>query len=82
MDELIGQPAAKAGNDNVVAKKTIGIRQGFLRSEGPSDKVQALFDEIPGTAAAIVAASTGGGLRRHKTDGSWPGHRRDPEHRP
>jgi hypothetical protein len=82
MDELIGQLASKAGDDNVVAEKTIGIVQGFLRSEGRSDPVQALIDKIPRAAAAIVAASTGGGRRRHKTDGSWPGHRRNSEHRP
>ena len=44
MDELIGQLAAKAGIDEAVAEKTIGIILGFLRSEGPSDKVQALID--------------------------------------
>ena len=82
MNELIGQLASKAGIDNVVAEKTIGIVQGFLGSEGLSDQVQALIDKIPGAAAAIVAASTGGRLRRHKTDGSWPGHRRISEHRP
>ena len=44
MDELIGQLANKAGIDSVVAEKTIGIVLGFLRNEGPSDKVQALID--------------------------------------
>jgi hypothetical protein len=63
MDELIGQLAAKAGIDRSVAEKTIGIILGFLRSEGPSDKVQALIDQIPGAEAAI-AASNGGGLAR------------------
>ena len=33
---------------NAVAEKTIGIILGFLRNEGPSDKVQALIDKIPG----------------------------------
>ena len=41
MDELIGQLAVKAGIDNAVAEKTVGIILGFLRNEGPSDKVQA-----------------------------------------
>jgi hypothetical protein len=59
MDELIGRLAAKAGISNAVAEKTIGIILGFLRSEGPSDKVQALIDRIPGAEAAI-AASAGG----------------------
>jgi hypothetical protein len=62
MDELIGQLATKAGIDDAVAEKTIGIILGFLRNEGPSDKVQALIDQIPGAEAAITASSNGGGL--------------------
>src|SRR5437879_3062687 len=64
MDELIGRLAAKAGIDNAVAEKTIGIILGFLRNEGPSDKVQALIDKIPGAEAAIAASSNGSGLGR------------------
>ena len=56
MDELIGQLAAKAGIDGAVAEKTIGIILGFLRKEGPADKVQALIDTIPGAEAAIAAS--------------------------
>jgi hypothetical protein len=62
MDELVGRLAVKAGIDNAVAEKTIGIVLGFLRNEGPSDKVQALIDQIPGAEAAIAASSNGGGL--------------------
>lgn len=62
MDELIGQLAAKAGIGNAVAEKTIGIILDFLRNEGPSDKVQALIDQIPGAEAAISAASRNSGL--------------------
>jgi hypothetical protein len=64
MDELIGRLAVKAGIDNVVAEKTIGIILGFLRNEGPTDKVQTLIDKIPGAEAAIAASSTGGGLSK------------------
>jgi hypothetical protein len=64
MDELIGRLAAKTGVENIVAEKTVGIMLGFLRNEGPSDKVQALIDQIPGAEAAIAASSTGGGLGR------------------
>jgi hypothetical protein len=64
MDELIGQLASKAGIDDAVAEKTIGIILGFLRSEGPSDKVQVLIDNIPGAEAAITASNNGGGLAR------------------
>jgi hypothetical protein len=64
MDELIGKLASRAGVDNVVAETTIGIMLGFLRSEGPCDKVQALIDRIPGAEAAIAASNNGGGLSR------------------
>jgi hypothetical protein len=64
MDELIGRLAAKAGIGDAMAEKTIGIILGFLRSEGPSDKVQALIDNIPGAEAAIAASNSGGGLAR------------------
>ena len=62
MDELIGRLATKAGIDDAVAEKTIGIMLDFLRSEGPSDKVQDLIDNIPGAETAIAASSNGGGL--------------------
>ena len=64
MDELIGRLASKAGIDNAVAEKTVGIVLGFLRNEGPADKVQALIDKIPGAEAAIAASSNNGGLGR------------------
>ena len=59
MDELIGQLVIKTGIDRSIAEKTIGIILGFLRSEGPSDKVQALIDKIPGAEAAIAASNNG-----------------------
>jgi hypothetical protein len=62
MDELIGRLAVKAGIDDAVAEKTIGIVLGFLRNEGPSDKVQALIDKIPGAEAAITASGNSSGL--------------------
>jgi hypothetical protein len=64
MDELIGRLASKAGIDSAVAEKTIGIILNFLRSEGPSDKVEALINQIPGAEAAIAASSNGGGFTR------------------
>src|SRR5258708_12525190 len=64
MDELIGRLAVKAGIDSAVAENAIGIILGFLRNEGPSDKVQVLIDRIPGAEAAIAASSNGGGLAR------------------
>jgi len=64
MDELVGQLAAKAGIDDAVAEKTVGIILWFLRSEGPTDRVQALIDSIAGAEAAIAASERGAGLSR------------------
>jgi hypothetical protein len=62
MDELVEQLAAKAGIDRAVAEKTIGIILGFLRKEGPSDKVQVLIDRIPGAERAVEASNSSSGL--------------------
>ena len=62
MDELVEQLAAKAGIDKAVAEKTVGIMLGFLRNAGPSDKVQALIDSIPGAERAVEASRNGAGL--------------------
>ena len=64
MDELTGWLASKAGIEDAVAEKTIGIILGFLRHEGPHDKVQALIDKIPGAEAAISASEKSGGLSK------------------
>jgi hypothetical protein len=69
MDELVGQLAAEAGTDGAVAEKTVGIILGFLRSVGPSEKVQALIDQIPGAEAAIAATNNGNGLGRLMSGG-------------
>jgi hypothetical protein len=60
MNELV-ELAAKAGVENAIAGKTIGIILGFLRNEGPADRVQALFDTIAG-AKTVMEAPSGGGL--------------------
>jgi hypothetical protein len=62
MDELVEQLAAKVGIDRAVAEKTIGIILGFLRREGPSDKVQVLIDRIPGAEGAVEASNKSSGL--------------------
>ena len=64
MDELIGTLATKAGIDDATAEKALGIVLGFLRSEGPSDKVQVLIDNISGAEATIAASNSAGGLSR------------------
>jgi hypothetical protein len=57
MNELIERLVDKAGLEETVAVKTVGIILGFLRSEGPSGPVQALIDTIPGAEAAIESAA-------------------------
>src|ERR1700748_2225279 len=64
MDQLVGELAARAGIDDAVAEKTIGIMLDYLRSEGPPETVQALIDGIPGAEAAIAAARDGSGFSR------------------
>jgi hypothetical protein len=64
MDELTGWLASKAGIEDAVAEKTIGIILGFLRREGPYDKVQTLIDKIPGAEAAISASENSDGLSK------------------
>lgn len=64
MDELVGRLAIGAGIGDLVAEKTIDIVLGFLRNEGPSDKVQTLIDQIQGTEAAIAASNNDAGLSR------------------
>ncbi|MBI5262527.1 MAG: DUF2267 domain-containing protein [Bradyrhizobium sp.] len=64
MDELIGRLAANAGVETAVAEKTVGIVLSFLRSEGPSDPVEALIAEIPGAEAAITSADNSAGFSR------------------
>ena len=64
MDELIGRLASNASIDGAVAEKTVGIILGFLRSEGPSENVEALISHIPGAEAAIEVSRSGGGLSR------------------
>jgi len=64
MNELVDELAAKAGMDDAVAEKTVGIMLDYLRSEGPPETVQALIDRIPGAEAAIAAARDDNGLSR------------------
>ena len=64
MNELVDGLAAKAGIDDAVAEKTLGIMLDYLRSEGPAETVPALIEGIPGAEAAIAAARDGGGLSR------------------
>ena len=60
MNELLDRLVANVGVDRAVAEKAVGIILAFLLSEGPSDKVQALLDRIPGAEAMMKASGTGG----------------------
>jgi hypothetical protein len=62
MDELLDRLVANAGVDRGVAEKAVGIILAFLLKEGPSDKVQALIDQMPGAEAATQAATGEGGF--------------------
>ena len=62
MDELVGRLVANAGVEQAVAEKAVGIILAFLLKEGPSDKVQAIIDQMPGAQAAVDAASGGFGM--------------------
>src|SRR6476619_3747968 len=62
MDELLDRLVAKVGVDRGVAEKAIGIILAFLLKEGPSDKVQALINQMPGAEAAMQASAGGFGM--------------------
>jgi hypothetical protein len=55
MDELIARLVANVGVDRGAAEKSVGIILDFLRKEGPTDKVQALIDRLPGAEALLQA---------------------------
>jgi hypothetical protein len=63
MDELVDRIVARVGVDRTVAEKSVGIIFDFLSKEGPTEKVQALLDRLPGANEAMAAAradDTGG----------------------
>src|SRR5204862_200556 len=62
MDELLDRLVAKVGVDRAVAEKAVGIILAFLLKEGPSDKVQALINQMPGAEAVMQAAASEGGF--------------------
>jgi hypothetical protein len=57
MDDLIGRLVASAGVDRTSAENAVGIILQFLLKEGPTDKVQALIERMPGADAAMLASS-------------------------
>jgi hypothetical protein len=61
MDELVDRIVARVGVDRTVAEKSVGIIFDFLSKEGPTDKVHALLDRLPGADAALAAARANDG---------------------
>jgi len=59
MDELVDRIVANVGVDRTVAEKSVGIIFDFLAKEGPSEKVHAVLDGLPGANAAMAAAREG-----------------------
>ncbi|GAB4515850.1 MAG: hypothetical protein Tsb0019_14900 [Roseibium sp.] len=64
MEELINRIMAAAGIEEEVARNAIGIILGFLNKEGPEDKMQLIFDALPGAADLVAAReeTRGGGF--------------------
>jgi hypothetical protein len=66
MDELISRLVASVGIDRGAAEKAVAIMFEFLRKEGPTDKVQALLDRLPGANELMESQegvdASGGGM--------------------
>ncbi|MEL7524910.1 MAG: DUF2780 domain-containing protein [Pseudomonadota bacterium] len=65
MEELINRIMAAAGIDQELATNAVGIILSFLKKEGPEDKMQLIFEALPGAADLVSAresAGSGGGL--------------------
>jgi hypothetical protein len=57
MDELVARLVANCGVEHSVAEKSVGIILDFLLKEGPTEKVQALIDQMPGADALVADAA-------------------------
>ncbi|MEP3045864.1 MAG: DUF2780 domain-containing protein [Roseibium sp.] len=61
MEELINRIMTTAGVDEEVASNAVGIILGFLSKEGPEDKMQLIFDALPGAQDLVAARESAGG---------------------
>lgn len=61
MDDLIERLMSTTGVDRPQAERAVGIILDFLLKEGPTEKVQALIDQMPGAAALVEAERASGG---------------------
>jgi hypothetical protein len=57
MDDLIGRVVASTGVDRPAAEKAVGIILQFLLKEGPTEKVRALIERMPGADVAMLASN-------------------------
>jgi hypothetical protein len=61
MDDLIERVVTNTGVERPIAEKAIGIILDFLLKDGPTEKVQALVDQMPGANELIAAERAAGG---------------------
>ena len=60
MDELVAKIVADTGIDPAVARTSVIVILKFLRHEAPTEKVDALIDQLPGAREAMAASDAGG----------------------
>ena len=60
MDELVERLTANVGVPRAAAEQSVGIILDFLKKEAPADKVQALFDKLPGYEPFLQSAEAAG----------------------
>lgn len=61
MEDLVQRIVSKVGVSEEQARKAVEIILGFLKQAGPADKVQELFEKLPGSAD-IAGPDAGGGM--------------------
>lgn len=62
MEELINRIMTRTGVDEGVAKDGLGIVLGFLKKATSEEKMQEVFDALPGAADLVAARAPSGGL--------------------
>ncbi|WP_417669363.1 DUF2267 domain-containing protein [Roseibium sp.] len=60
MEELINRITAATGISDDVAREAIGIILNFLNKDGPADKMQLIFEALPGSAELVAAREAEG----------------------
>jgi hypothetical protein len=61
MDELIQRIVATVGIEEGTAQQAVGMILGFLKSEGPDDKVAQMMEALPGADSVIASVAESGG---------------------